>query len=498
MKILIHVCLWYSVILSSIPSGASPYLEISPELRQGYQFILNLRLEEAQVSLKKAKSGDPDNMLVHYFEDYIDFISIFIHEDKAAFNQQKSRKYYRISQIKTTKPDNPYYLLAIAEIHFHWAVLSAKFGDYFSSASEMNRAFRLLKKNEKRFPDFIPNFRVLGLMKAGVGTIPDKYQWLVRFFTSMEGTISEGMKDLEKVIAYSDEEDFIFRKETQYMYALTMHHFNNDSEGAWQFLQSKEFNPKDNPLDCFLLANVAMKTGRNDQAISILSEKPNQAYLYQLSYLDLMLGSAKLYRLDSDADKPLKKFIRACKGQNYIKEAYQKLGWHYLLLGDQEGYDEAMDNCIKFGAHIFDEDQHALREAKRKLKPHPLLLKSRLLFDGGYYQDAINLLEGNDIESFKELRHQIEMNYRLARVYHQMNERKKALEKYRATIEKGRDLPWYFACNAALQAGLIHENAGDTQNAISHFKLCLSMKPEVYEKSLHQKAKAGINRLMHK
>jgi len=42
---------------------------------------------------------------------------------------------------------------------------------------------------------------------------------------------------------------------------------------------------------------------------------------------------------------------------------------------------------------------------------------------------------------------------------------------------------------------LIYENKGAYARADSAYHLCLSIKPREYKTSLHQKAKAGLNRL---
>ena len=62
-------------------------------------------------------------------------------------------------------------------------------------------------------------------------------------------------------------------------------------------------------------------------------------------------------------------------------------------------------------------------------------------------------------------------------------------------LSTGEKQPWYFACNAALQIGVLLEEKADFQNARSWYQKCLSIQPEEYASSLHAKAKAGLNRL---
>jgi hypothetical protein len=36
----------------------------------------------------------------------------------------------------------------------------------------------LVKENQKKFPDFLPNQLIYGALEAAVGTIPKNYKWL--------------------------------------------------------------------------------------------------------------------------------------------------------------------------------------------------------------------------------------------------------------------------------------------------------------------------------
>ena len=89
----------------------------------------------------------------------------------------------------------------------------------------------------------------------------------------------------------------------------------------------------------------------------------------------------------------------------------------------------------------------------------------------------------------------LEYTYRLGRITQKMDKTDEAQRLYRQTIERGAANPAYFACNAALQLGLLYEEKNDSKNAREAFNRCLSLKPEEYASSLHAQAKAGLSRL---
>jgi len=122
-----------------------------------------------------------------------------------------------------------------------------------------------------------------------------------------------------------------------------------------------------------------------------------------------------------------------------------------------------------------------------------LLIKVRMQYDGGYYQEALDLLQKEKPTFEKEI-FQIEFDYRLGRIQQQLKNTTLAIRSYQKTVKAGEDLPEYFACNAALQIGIIYEQLNDCVKAREWFGRCTDIKPKEYKASIHQKAKAGLDR----
>jgi tetratricopeptide (TPR) repeat protein len=116
-----------------------------------------------------------------------------------------------------------------------------------------------------------------------------------------------------------------------------------------------------------------------------------------------------------------------------------------------------------------------------------------MLYDGGYYSKAQNLLILNG-KFFINAIHDGEYYYRLGRVTDALKNYKDALEYYELTITSS-DTDKYYACSAALNAGLIYEILKKDKLALTYFNKCLSLNPAGYSSSLHQKAKSGIDRV---
>lgn len=476
----------------------SYYFELSTNAKLAYEKAFNLRFSEANTILSRMQAEEPNNLIVHHIENYMDFYKIYISEDENEFNRLKSKKSYRLDQIKKGDSNSPYYLFLQADIRLHWALARLKFEEYVTSFTEVNKAYRQLKKNQRLFPDFILNLKDLGILHAMVGTIPDNYQWGIKLLSSLEGSIEQGQMELEQALEYAKHNEFIFEQETKILYTMLRLHLDNDKSAAWNIINTAGLKPNTNPLHCFVMANVAMRTGKNDQAITILENCPKGPEYYSIPYLDFMLGNAKLRKLDASAKTALISFINKYQGKNFIKEAYQKLAWNELINGNPTGYKKYIADCKLKGSTVTGGDQNALKEAESAILPEEGLLKARLLFDGGYYKQAFDLLEAKSVFNFELKKHQLEFMYRMGRICHGLKYWQKALYYYNLTVEKAREEKYFFACNAALQIGLIYEQLGDYVKAKSNFQLCLSLKPNEYKTGLHQMAKAGLGRVKNK
>jgi tetratricopeptide (TPR) repeat protein len=172
-------------------------------------------------------------------------------------------------------------------------------------------------------------------------------------------------------------------------------------------------------------------------------------------YLYYMTGLNKLNRLDPDADVYLMRFLSSFKGRNYIKSCYQKLAWTYLVQGNIPKYEENIKKVLESGGLFIDNDIQANMEAKSGQLPNVVLLKARLLSDGGYTDRAIHMLLDQSLRSFiKTPKELMEYNYRLGRIYQQSGDLTEALKYFRNVIHDGKinlpTLPKMLHCSRVL------------------------------------------------
>ncbi|MCC6279247.1 MAG: hypothetical protein IT262_01505 [Saprospiraceae bacterium] len=477
---------------------AGKYFDFSPTAKTAYQHALSLRLKESRVLIDQMKRNEPDNLMAVYVENYLDFVTVFANDNETEYRRLSKNMDSRLDKISRGDRQSPYYLYTQAEIRLQWAILRIRFSDFMSGASDVKQAYALLELNQKKYPDFIANKKSLGLLHAMIGNVPDDYKWVVRGLGGMSGTTDQGLNELQEVLTYARRHEFIFEDEAVVTYAFLQLYLNNKPALAWETIKNSKLNPATNPLAAFAQATIAMRAEQNDEAVRMLQNFPSGSNYHELYQRHYMLGLAKLRRLDGDANLPLELFLKQYGGANGVKECYQKLAWFNLIQGNQQAYYHNIKMVREKGANNSEPDKAALQEANSAEIPDIRLIKARLLFDGGYYQRAYDLLKnaGADYSTNRKL--SLEYTYRLGRIAHKMGKSPEAIRFYQQTLDNGAKESWYFACNAALQIGLVLEEKRDYSGARSAFQRCLGLRPKEYANSLHAQAKAGLSRCNNK
>jgi len=466
----------------------------TPEAKNAYALISDLRIDEAITIIRLQSITHPENHIWPYLEDYGEFLRIFVQEDLRKIPAFISASVIRLERIASVPETNPLSLMAQAQIGLHQCALHLQQGQFVAAATDINKSFKLLRKNQKLHPDDVANLRLYASLKVAFGAVPDQYRWLVSIVTSLNGTIEEGLGELYSILRTLKPETNLFYRETLLYTALAEGRLNNNPAKAIQLLNTYLGKTPDTKTVQYLMANLMIANGNNDGAISILSKPVGVPGAIPIPFLDFMLGECKLFRGDTDADVPIKNFLVQHKGKHFIKEAHQKLAWFALLKGDRSGYFNHMQQILIKGANTTDEDQQAMIEAETHATPHPVLLRSRLYYDGGYYDKALSQLSQTLYDSMNRHAHRLEYLYRKGRILQAQKSYAEALHYLMLTISTGQFEKFYFACSAALQCGVIHESMGAIETARKYYLMCLDITPETYSSSLHQKARIGLNR----
>lgn len=491
---LIAMMLLLTSISAYAQSGA-----MSEQGQKVFEEILKLRFEEAGNHLEayphssvwmKAES--------YYLLDYMAFLKIFIGEqvkdfDHALTNRNAYMDYW--NELPDDSPEKSFYL---ADSYLRWALLRGKFGERFRPAVEINKSFKLFSENQERFPDYIPARSGLGVLETIVGTIPERYQWVMKLL-NLEGTIDSGKEKIHAVLKISEEDDkyAYLHKSTLFMLSFIdmnmSEKVNKQLTNRFEKMYSAD-QLSDQPLMIFMYADLLQKQQENDKAQQVLNLYTLSDDAYPFYYIYYMKGISALFNMDSACITSFQVFLENFQGQHYLKAAYRDLAWYALLSGDTAGYHHHLSQVDRVGKKIMGADKMALHEWESEEMPAIQLLKARLLFDGGYFLRALEALDSPGFIA-RNIKEQTEYLYRKGRVFHGLEDYPQALAYYQQAYKKGSDLDAYYAANAMLMSGRIHALKKQWPLANESYENCLDLSGFQYQYSIHQKAKAGLEQV---
>ncbi len=492
-----HHLLFFVLLIFFSSLTAYPQVQLDKNCRQAYNHILSLQLTEAEDVLNKEEKKNPDNAFVPYLRNYIDFIRVFISQEEDLYDlldDQKSRHFSKVDQLSDT---SRYKKLMLGNMHFQWAICKIIFGDMFTGAIEFNKAYHLIEDNVQEYPGFSLNLMSMGVLHIVVGLVPDKYGWLLGLL-SMEGDIDEGKKELAEFLSVTksqNEYSAYYPEALFYSGFIEMNIYPNRQKLDQMLQEISRINDSVLLLK-FLELNFLMRSGKNDEALELFRRiNHRKTNTYPFAYLDYLHGESLLRSLSADnASNSYTRFIENYGGENYMKDAWRKKAWAAFLNNDTILYFDYLKRVLEEGITKLDVDKEAYYEAQKGQLPDKRLLTARLLFDGGYYEETLDLLNRMDTTGYSALQ-QVKYIYRLARVSDKLGAVTKAKMYYLQAIITGTGFPEYYAANAALKLGEIYEREGEFSLAEESYVLCLDMDFELYKNSITTRAKEGLKRI---
>lgn len=485
--------LLFLLIIAAFPVFGQKHFDFNTVCVQAYQQALTLRIDGAQQLLNQEKQRNPNNLAPHFIENYIDFFILFLNEDARERANRIGNWKARLALMEQAPDSSPLKLFTKSIINLHWAVIEIKFGNRWAAGWAFRDAFKLARTNESKFPQFTPNLMITGPMQMAASTIPNGYKWLSNLL-GIKGTMAQGQANIQQFLRSGDSWARLFMNEGIFYQCYMQFYLLNQPDQALQFIRTRRLDLVNNHLFTFMAANLSLNNKQSAQTQAIVKARNMGPEYLNTAIWDFELAYAKLNHLEADAGFYLERYLSRFKGKFYVKECWMKLATHYLLQNNMDQYQRCIRQVLTQGSLISDADKRALREAKSGKIPNLLLLKARLLNDGGYQQEALTLLAGKSSASFEKEEEKLEFMYRVARIYDDLDRIPEAMQAYQSTIQMGKHRTEYYAARSALQMGLLYEKRGDKARAIEFFNLCISMENHDFKDSLDQKAKAGIGR----
>ncbi len=465
--------------------------DFTPNLQKAYSEVFKLKVQSGRELLSKE---NPKNPFRIYVEDFADMTELINSENEKQYEKWISKEDKRLDLIEELDEKSPFNRFLRAEIKLHWALIKIRFGHEVKAGFNVIQAYKLLEENQKLFPNFLPNLKSLGCLHVLIGSVPDKQRWISKLL-GLRGNIQLGMNELRLVAT-----DKIWGMEskfcTVFIQAYILKFDDKQNAEMLQFANSQS----DNLIINMVATAISLKDNRTEQAIELLKRTPRDAEYLHFPIFELYKAETQLFKGNyPQAVSAYQNYLRTFKGQTFLKDTYYKMFLCIWLMGDEKKAKLYLSKINERGNTIAESDKVAQKFyenfQKTKTLPNKILIKLRLLFDGGYFEEAQNELVSLTEKSFTNKKDQAEFNYREGRVYQKLNQLDKAVNYFEKSLALTGSEEWVFAPNSALQLGYIQQQKGKKNKAKAYFEQAIAYKNHEYKTSVDNKARAALTEM---
>lgn len=492
------------IIFTLLVKETKASIDYNINCKNAYQNALAFHFDAMDSILHIEEQKNSNNSVIYSIKCISSFLKYASSENDIYLREFEDNRDIALDRFNAESDKNPYKLYIITDLYLQSAFVNALNSSFITALFQFKKAYNSIHVNQDKFPKFDLNRKALGLMNIAIGSIPKNYNWTLSLL-NLKGDLKLGnqqLKEFVHICQHNKDYKYLFM-ESVILYSFTHTNYSNKKDESK--LLSAIFSDnnitagfKNNQLFSFTKISYYQHLKQNEKALKTLVNIQDELEQnpYKIYYLDYMFGESLLFKNDVNAKIYFKKYISKYPGSNYIKSATYKLAIAYLIENDIKSYNAEMQNIKNVGTELLDSDMLAQKAAQKSQIPNISLLRSRLLFDGGYCQMAetilVNAYFNGEIKSQYEY---LEYIYRIARIYDELDNFIVAEIYYKMTIEKGKELSFYFAANSALNLAYHYEQQGELLKSKSMYQLCLDLEFDEYQNSITQKAKAGLNRL---
>lgn len=465
--------------------------DFTPNIQKAYSEVFKLRVQSGRELLAKE---NPKNPFRIYVEDFADMAELINSENEKQYEKLLSKEDERLEAIEDLDEKSPYNRFLRAEIKLHWALIKIRFGHEVKAGYNVIQAYKLLEENQKLFPSFLPSLKSLGCLHVLIGSVPDKQRWIPKLL-GLRGNIQLGMNEL-----HSAAKDKVWGTEarfcTTFIQAYVLKYDAKQNAEMLQFADSQSDN-----LNINMVATaISLKDNRTEQAIELLKKTPKDANYLYFPIFELYKAETQLFKGNyPQAISSYQTYLRNFKGQTFLKDTHYKLFLCHWLLGDEKKTKLYLSKINEGGNTIAESDKAAQKFyenfQKTKTLPSKALIKLRLLFDGGYFEEAQQELSTLSEKSFTNTKDQAEFNYRAGRIFQRLNQFDKAASYFERSVAITGSQEWSFAPNSALQLGYIQQQKGQKNKAKAYFEQAIAYKNHEYKTSIDNKARAALTEM---
>ena len=468
-----------------IKSSAQP---VSGELQKAYYQLLELKVDSASLIINHNYSRGTDRAFKIYILSLRDLLKLLLIHDESYYQVYNNFEKKYLDELESIQENVDFVSFIKAEVKLHAAIIRFRYDDQFSGAIRFIQSYNLIKliTDKDNAPPYF--FKTSGVLNVLLSVIPDRYDFFLKLI-GIHADLSEGIKQLQKVRTTGH----LFQFEGyMIMGLLDAYYLNNPDQSAFIIKETAE-NWRYSLLYQFLRGLISMKSRDNEQSIEAFSSCSSfdDSYM-KIPSATFFLAESLLKKLQFDAAREnYFHYLNSNNTGEFVKATFYRLSLISNFSHEMELSEFYRKKVLSEGTLVTETDNYVYSLVKNNYRPHPEIQKSRLLFDGGYFQESLDILKAVEANKLTD-EEKLEFEYRLARTYQLQNNYSGAIVHYE-NMFKSSFQDHYLVANAHLQMGKILYQMGDRERSIDHYKEALRYTGEYYRGSIRNEAKTGLS-----
>lgn len=433
----------------------------------------------------KSDIGEGTYLWLESYKSFVELItsSKFYNVDSVINNIQEN-----LSSIENLSAKNPYYYYYSADMHLFLSFLHFEHDELVNSFHQFLKAKGLIKSQQQDYPDF---------------EFADKHKLVLFFANSFVdqqiGFSSIPNKQAQKqyinlLNKYLKQADGIYYRELKLLgILLSNYQFSSDAKNLINELRIDENYAKNGPIETFVSSVWYKKSEDYDTQLSILNYSINNGFQTNLNTLNFWYGNALLNQQSDSSIVYINEFLRNQQNNELVQYARFKASLYWFVNDEKTKSDSLNNIIINSETFITSEDKQAIYEIKNASNWVKESVLARLLFDGGNYKKALNVLYSarKNVSNYNK-EQKIEYSYRMGRIYEKLGDTENAEKFYHMVINSNLDAEFYYPAYSAYYLGNLYKKAENIEKANQFFNICIKLDSPIYKSSIHKKAREAI------
>jgi len=485
---MIRYVLTFLVLFSFITESKASY-DVNDNCKKAWMLLMDFRFDEAKQLVAEEIKINPENYYAYYLDQTCDAVEMMINGSDEDYEQFSDHFYAKREIMDDHDGDSPYYLACYSEMQIQLGMFNVTHGDQFSGVRKMYSAYRKVYRNLDKHPDFAPSVMLDGFFNVALANLPPFVKWAISFF-GVKSDIDHGFDILHK--NYQKQKEVKGMNAESALFIILSAKINKTPERVYNFIKTLDSTLARLYVFQYFGANIAYRTGRNEEALEILEQMPENRNEYTKLTYSYLVGKALMRKLDKKADVYLKYYLKNHKNQEYFKEINYKLALYYLINGNKDMYRKYAEVVKNEGMDLQERDREALYDVSVDYPPNVTLIKTKLLLDGGYVEESEKELAGFDPDTSEYIGRKLDYLLLSARIVETKKNTDKAIKLYKQIIKDGEDEDYYFASEAALRLGNIFKEQRLYKLSNMYFEKSLKLYDSDYYEYIEDKARKSI------